>query len=101
MQQILKQINITIIQMASFIRLIQLWDKVEMTATNMFATKQAERLTQLMRIVCSTPCSHLQVEQHIKIWLNWMKAEMISICGKLCFMDMEVLDGDIHSMGTM
>ena len=39
--------------------------------------------------------------EHIKIWLNWMKAEMISICGKLCFMDMEVLDGDIHSMGTM
>ena len=46
MQQILKQINITIIQMASFIRLIQLWDRVEMTATNMFVTKQAERLIQ-------------------------------------------------------
>lgn len=36
----------TIIQMASFIRLIQLWDRVEMTATNMFVTKQAERLIQ-------------------------------------------------------
>ena len=45
MQQILKQINITIIQMGRH-PFDTVMDRVEMTAINMFVTKQAERLIQ-------------------------------------------------------
>ena len=71
-QQTLKLIPITIIQMENCILLILLWDRVEMIPISISVTKQAERLIPSMHTACSTVNSPRQVERLIKIWSNWM-----------------------------
>ena len=78
-QQTLKLIPITIIQMENCILLILLWDRAEMIPISISVTKQAERLIPSMHTACSTVNSPRQVEQLIKIWSNWMKAAMTVI----------------------
>ena len=78
-QQTLKLIPITIIQMENCILLILLWDRVEMIPISISVTKQAERLILSMHTACSTVSSPRQVERLIKIWSNWMKAAMTVI----------------------
>ena len=78
-QQTLKLIPITIIQMENCILLILLWDRVEMIPISISVTKQAERLILSMHTACSTVNSPRQVERLIKIWSNWMKAAMTVI----------------------
>ena len=78
-QQTLKLIPITIIQMENCILLILLWDRAEMIPISISVTKQAERLIPSMHTACSTVNSLRQVERLIKIWSNWMKAAMTVI----------------------
>ena len=78
-QQTLKLIPITIIQMENCILLIPLWDRAEMIPISISVTKQAERLIPSMHTACSTVNSPHQVERLIKIWSNWMKAAMTVI----------------------
>ena len=53
MQQTLKLIPITIIQMENCILLILLWDRAEMIPISISVTKQAERLILSMHTACT------------------------------------------------
>ncbi len=78
-QQTLKLIPITIIQMENCIRLIPLWDRAEMIPYKYIRYKAGGKTYTVYAYCMQHSKQSRQVERLIKIWSNWMKVAMTVI----------------------